>query len=402
MLLLLLSGLTYARNEVWLSELSLWADAVKKSPKKASAHNNYGRGLNLLKNRVTEQAKMEFETAIRLAPGWAVPYHNLALYYFQEGNYQQAIALDQEAIRRWPDYQDALYQLGRSYSELNQWHSARLYLERLVGLSPGSRFVRAHLYLLDVYLNLGLQDEASDHARGMLQMSDGFAALNYYRGLAFYKLNDMSKAKLHFVNQIEQGSNRLSSYLMLGHIHYLENKYQQAEMAFRKALEESKWSAQAHYNLAILLEKDGHLREASEHLEKVLAVDPFSIDTSVRLVTLYNRLGNSAKRTERLRKLLGLKPSSIEYGYLRANQNEELSETLRAYEEKFVSSDASPPSLKAKAIISTLTKDYREAVTQYESYLETQTSEFEKENITKEVRRLEDLLQGKEPLRTEV
>jgi tetratricopeptide (TPR) repeat protein len=273
LLLLLLSGLTYARNEVWLSELSLWADAVKKSPNKASAHINYGRGLNLLSNRVTEQGKRAFETALKLSPSSPVPYHNLALYYFQQGDYQQAIGLDLEAIKRWPAYKAALYQLGRSYSKLNQWHNARLYLERLVGLAPGSRFIQARLVLLEVYLNMGLRDQASDIARGMLQMSDGFAALNYYRGLAFYKLNDMSKAKLHFVNQIEQGSNRLSSYLMLGQIHYLENKYRQAEMAFRKALEQNQWSAQAHYNLAILLEKEGHLHEASEHLEKVLAVD---------------------------------------------------------------------------------------------------------------------------------
>jgi hypothetical protein len=59
--------------------------------------------------------------------------------------------------------------------------------------------------------------------------------------------------------------------------------------------------------------------------------------------------------------------------------------------------------MKAKAIISTLIKDYQEAVAQYDSYLETLTSEFEKKNITKEVHRLEELLQGKEPsLRTPV
>jgi tetratricopeptide (TPR) repeat protein len=186
---------------------------------------------------------------------------------------------------------------------------------------------------------------------------------------------------------------------MLGQIHYLENKYRQAEMAFRKALEQNQWSAQAHYNLAILLEKEGHLHEASEHLEKVLAVDPFSIDTSARLVTLYNRLGNSAKRTERLRKLLSLKPSSMEYGYLRANQSQDLEGTLHTYKKKFLFSDTSPYSLKAMAIIATLTEDYEEAVEQYNSYLLTLTGESEKASITNEVRRLEEVIQGKEPLR---
>ena len=402
-LLSLLSGVTHARNQVWLSELSLWGDAVKKSPNKASAHINYGRSLNLLDNKVNEQGKRAFETALRLSPSSPLPYHNLALYYFQKGDYEQAISLDLEAIERWPAYKDALYQLGRSYSKLNQWNKARLYLERLVRLTPGSRFIQARIALLDVYLNTGLRDEAIALAQGMIQMSNGMASLDYYRGVAFFKLNDMVTAKFYFQKQVNTGSKRLPSYLMLGKIHYLEKEYQQAEIAFRKALEQYKWSTQAHYNLALLLEKDGRLQDATKHLEEVLAVDPFSIDTSARLVSLYTRLGNSAKRTERLRKLFGIKPGSVEYDYLRENQDEELSEILRVYEEKFISNDGSPPSLKAKAIISTLIKDYREAVAQYESYLETLTSEFEKENVTKEVRRLEDLLQGKgPPLRTPV
>ena len=402
LLLSLLSGLTYARNQVWLTELSLWEDAVKKSPNKASAHINYGRSLNLLSNRVTEQGKRAFKTALELSPSSPLPYHNLALYYFQKGDYQQAIVLDLEAIERWPAYKEAHYQLARSYSALNQWDKARLHLERLVKLSPGSRFIQARLVLLDVYLNMGLRDEALGLAQGMIQMSDGMASLDYYRGVAFYKLNDMVRAKFYFQQQIKRGSKRLPSYLMLGKIHYLEKECEQAELAFGKALEQYKWSAQAHYNLALLLEKDGRFQDATEHLEEVLAVDPFSIDASARLIFLYTRLGNSAKRTERLRKLFGLKPGSVEYAYLRENQNEELSETLRAYEEKFISRDGSPLSLKAKAIISTLTKDYREAVAQYESYLETLTSEFEKENITKEIRRLEELLKGREHLRTPV
>ena len=400
LLLPLLSGLTYARNEVWLSELSLWADAVKKSPNKARAHNNYGRGLFALKNRVNEKAKREFEIAIRLSPGWVKPYHNSALCYFQEGNYDQAIARDLEAIKRKPDYKNALYQLGRSYSKLNQWDKARVYLERLIGMSPGSRYVSAYLDLLEVYLKLGLEDNALDVARKMRQLPDGVMPLDYYRGLAFYKLNQMETAKSYFVKQTEQEAKRLSSYLMLGEIYYHEGDYERAEMAFRKAVDESEWSVHAHYNLAIILEHRGLFHEASEQLEKVLEVDPFSLDTSVRLVSIYNRLGNSSKRSERLRKLLGLKPSSIEYTYLRANQGQDLPQMLRDYEEKFLSGH--PSHLKTMAIIATLRGDYQKAIEQYKRHLQTITRKSEERMITKEIRRLEGVLQGKEPWRTSV
>jgi tetratricopeptide (TPR) repeat protein len=249
---------------------------------------------------------------------------------------------------------------------------------------------------------MGLRDQALHLAREMVQMQDGLMPLDYYRGLAFYKMNDMSLAKFYFVKQTEQESQRLSSYLMLGQIQYQDEEYEKAEMAFRKALQEQKWSVQAHYNLAILLERNGRFPEAGEHLEKVLEVAPFSIDASVRLVILYDRLENPAKQTERLRKLLRLHPSSKEYAFLKESQNQDLRQTLYAYEEKFLSSDPSALSSRAMAILASLREDYQQAIERYKRHLQTITRKSEKQRITNEIRRLEGVLEGKEPLRTSV
>jgi tetratricopeptide (TPR) repeat protein len=399
-LLPVLSGLTHARNRVWLNEVSLWEDAVKKSPNKARVHKNYGKGLLTAAYGSREQAKREFEAARRLAPDWAVPYYDLGVCYWQEEDYQQAVTLGLEAIQRRPKYKDALYLLGTSYKKLHQWDKAREYLEQLIGMSPGSQYIGGYLDLLEVYGELGLEDEALDVARKVRHLPDGATTLDYYRGLAFYKLKQMETAKLYFVKQTEQESDRLKAYIMLGQICYLEGDYQRAEMAFQQAVEESEWFVHGHYNLSIILEHRGRLREASEHLEKVLAVDPFSIDTSVRLVSLYNRLGYVEKQAERLRKLLGLKPSSVEYGYIEKHQSQDLERTLRGYEEKFLFDDSSPPSLKAMAIIATLRKNYEEALALYKSYLQTIEKKREIKKITREVDRLEELLQGRESLRT--
>jgi tetratricopeptide (TPR) repeat protein len=249
---------------------------------------------------------------------------------------------------------------------------------------------------------MGLRDQALHLAREMVKMPDGLVPLDYYRGLVFYKLNDMSQAKFYFVKQTEQESQRLSSYLMLGQIQYQAEEYDKAEMAFRRALQEQKWSVEANYNLAILLERNGRFQEAGEHLEKVLEVAPFSIDASVRLVTLYARLANPLKQTERLRKLLGLHPRSAEYAFLRENQSQDLRRLLYAYEDEFLFRDNSPLSLKKKAIVATLREDYGKAIERYQNYLGTLESKREKKRITNEILRLEKKLQGKEPLRTSV
>ena len=396
----LFCGLTHARNRVWLNEVSLWEDAAEKSPNKARVHKNYGKGLLTVAYGSSEKAKREFEAAIRLDPDWAVSYHDLGVCYWQEEDYQRAVTLGLEAIQRKPKYKDALYLLGTSYKKLHQWDKAREYLERLIGMSPGSRYVGGYLDLLEVYLELGLEDDALDIAGKVQKLPDGMVPLDYHRGLAFYKLKQMETAKSYFLKQTKQESGRLKAYIMLGQIYYLEGDYQRAEMAFRQAVEESEWFLPAHYNLSIILEQRGRLREASEHLEKVLAVDPFSIDTSVRLVSLYNRLGYTEKQAERLRKLLGLKPSSVEYGYIEASLSQDLELTLGGYEERFLSDDTSPRSLKTMAIIATLRKDYEEALALYKSYLQTIERKREIKKITREVDRLEELLQGRESLRT--
>ena len=397
-LLPILTGLTYARNEIWATELSLWGDAVQKSPNKARPHLNYGRALYY--DQASEKAKKEFEIARRLCPKCAPAYHNLAFFHRKEGDYEGAVALYLEAIERDPDYTEAFYQLGRLYKELNQWQEARIYLERLISPSPSPQLIGVYLDLIDVYLEMELRNEALRLVEIMTRIPDGLPGLDYYRGMAFYKVQDFANAKRYFTEQAERESKQTATNLMLGKIYYLEGNYEQAEAAFRGVLQGNPWSPRAHSNLAIVLEKRGRLSESCEHLEKVLVVEPFSRETVVRLVVSYNRLGNVSRRTELLRKLLRLTPRSEEFTYLKASANQDLSQSLGGYVERFLSSDTSGRSLEARAIVATLEEDFVTAIGRYQRYLETLNSQSQKKRVTREIMRLERLLNGEETLRT--
>ena len=396
----LLTGLTYARNEVWINEISLWQDVVQKSPNGSRAHVNYGGALYQGGYADLNQIKEQFEIAKRLCPHCPTPHYNLAFVYWKEGDYQQAIASSLEAIKLKPDYLDAIYHLSRIYRELEEWDNARVYLERLVSMSPGSKYMRAYSDLADVYLQMGLQDEAWRLAETMTKMKGRVPRLDYYRGIIFYRLEDFERAKFYFSQATEDESKRAPSYLMLGQIHYLKEEYEQAEKTFHRVLEEDPWSFQAHYNLAILCERDNRIQEAVEHFEHARAVDPFSLDPSLHLIKLYGKLDWSEKRTNLVRKLFGLRPDSKEYSFLKANQDEDFNQTLSIYEARFLPGNPSPVSKRTRAIIATLRGDYPEAIRWYEKQLGSLTNKNEKEKITQEVLRLEGVLQGKEPLMT--
>ena len=399
-LLPLLTKLTYARNKVWMNDLTLWGDVVRKSPNKARAHINFGVALYSIGWGGLESAKKEFEIARDLCPVCPGAYSNLGFIHWKEGDYDGAISMYMEAIERKPESKEHLYHLGMLYKELKQWDNARFYLERFIGMKPGFKFFRAYEDLLEVYLELGLHHEAQKLAQMMTQYPDGTGRLDYYRGMAYYRLEDYDRAKANFERQSGRDFKRTQSYLMLGKIYYLEGMYNEAERAFRRVLEFNPWSAEANYNLAVILEKDARFAEASELLEKVLVVRPFSIDTSVRLAKLYNHLASRSKRTELLRKLLILEPDSQGHAYLMASENVDIGQMLRGYKQEFLSAETSSSALRAKAIIATLTGDPREAIHYYQGYYETLERKSHKERIEKEVTRLEALLRGEETLKT--
>ncbi|MFI5295609.1 MAG: type IV pilus biogenesis/stability protein PilW [Thermodesulfovibrionales bacterium] len=81
---LILSGLTYARNTLWKDEMSLWQDAVEKSPNKGRPHN--GLGAAYASNSQLDMAIAEYQTALRLKPDFVEARFNLAFAYLKKGN----------------------------------------------------------------------------------------------------------------------------------------------------------------------------------------------------------------------------------------------------------------------------------------------------------------------------
>jgi len=86
-LVLVLCTFTYQRNQLYQDKLSLWSDAVLKSPAKARPHNNLGYAYALRGD--WDQAIEEFRIAARLDPDFLLAQQNLRDAYLHRVGRQQ-------------------------------------------------------------------------------------------------------------------------------------------------------------------------------------------------------------------------------------------------------------------------------------------------------------------------
>jgi tetratricopeptide (TPR) repeat protein len=153
------AGLTYARAEVWSSELTLWADTTQKSPENWRAH------------------------------------FQLASAYFNLGRCAEAASEYQKTAQlETPDY-NLLVNWGLTYDCLNQTDNALARLRQAAALEP-----TAHVYsqIGMIYGKRAQWAEAMEALAKAQQIDPGFALTYVYQGLVRVATNQPEAAVQDF------------------------------------------------------------------------------------------------------------------------------------------------------------------------------------------------------------
>lgn len=131
----IISLITFHRNHIWIDEITLWRDAVKKSPVKARPHNELGRSISIDNKALIEEAIGEFLMAIRLDPQTPGYYMNLGHAYIYIGAFKQAIEMENKAITIDPGWHQPYYGLALAYELLGNKNEAIKNWEMFLKLS---------------------------------------------------------------------------------------------------------------------------------------------------------------------------------------------------------------------------------------------------------------------------
>jgi TolB-like protein/Flp pilus assembly protein TadD len=139
-----------------------------------------------------EKAITEGEKALVLGPTNAQAHVLLAVSMNISGRFDDVIRLVKKAMRLHP-YYPAYYLswLGGAYRMTGRYEDALTVYNQLLGRSLKGEFpvVDAHVYLADLYAEIGKEDEARAHAAEIFKMEPGFS-LKRIRSINTYNYTD--------------------------------------------------------------------------------------------------------------------------------------------------------------------------------------------------------------------
>jgi Flp pilus assembly protein TadD len=187
---------TLARNRVWLDEVRLWEDVVKKSPYKARGYNNLG--YVYLGRDMTDQAITHIRTALQFSPRNADARNNLGVAYYRKGWLDAAIeqfrisfALGSSDFER----ADSLYNLGIAYAHKGMNADALAVMESASKFSPNSPEIYSDLGVL--YMRVGEIDKAVGSYQHALSLAPDYAPAHFNLGMIYREKGMKGAAEEH-------------------------------------------------------------------------------------------------------------------------------------------------------------------------------------------------------------
>jgi tetratricopeptide (TPR) repeat protein len=294
--------LTVIRNRVWQSTISLWTDAVSKSPQKPRARINLG--VELQSAGLHEKAIEQFNIAIKLDPSRDIPYMGLSRsysalgeedlaskyseiakalafepvdYYLERGGrfldkgmYDKALQEFLSAYEYSPDNAAVLFNLGLFYSKKGMYDKALPYLTKTRILNPDN--MKTYDLLAEIYQRVGKPSLARETYISGLNIEPLNSTLHGKFGNFLGMAAEYDLALKHLAKAIELDPDNIEARLGLGNVMFATGNLEAAISSFIKMLDLKPDNSQAHYNLSVIYAKLGRQEESEKHMNTYLTL----------------------------------------------------------------------------------------------------------------------------------
>lgn len=262
--------LTYQRNKVWASEMTLWSDVVSKSPQRETAYNN--RGIAYEEEGNWKQALLDYNKSIELNPKFVLAYCNRASIYLKMGDLSQAISDYSTAIALRPTYARGYNNRGIAYQTQGDLDQSIEDFNKAIALRP--RFAEAYNNRAVTYVAQGKLDEAIFDYTQAIAINVDYAEAYCNRGGVFLNKGDLDQAIEDFNKAISLRPRFAKAYNNRGIAFQRKGNIPQAILEYSKAIESRPDFAEAFNNRGAAYAQQGDPTQAILDYRKALELRP--------------------------------------------------------------------------------------------------------------------------------
>jgi Flp pilus assembly protein TadD len=226
-------------------------------------------GVQALKSGDVDNADRIFNDALHRGIKHPLILHNLGVIAQERGNHQLAVTRFHQALLMQPNYGPARLLLGSSLLALGKNSEATHELGRAVLLMP--KEPAARLELAKAYEAQEKWVEAVDQLQQLTRLAPENQEYSYQLGKALTKLSAWS---LEEISRANPDSARL--HQALGQDYLMQEKYDQALEAYKKAARSNPNLPEVHLGMALILMQLKRFDEALNEIEAELKLVPDS------------------------------------------------------------------------------------------------------------------------------
>ena len=281
--LLCFAAKTWVRSLDWRSEHQLYFSGLKVCPNNAKVYYNI--------------AKLSADSAAESPDKEVIQFNRM-----------KAVTHYQQALKLWPNYEQALNNLGNLFRQLGNNYEAKNLLRRALEIQP--KFPACWMNLGVVQANLNEFEEAELSYSTALSQRKNYPDCHYNLGTLFLKTKSLDRAIEHFSAAIHLRPTHFSAWSNL--VMLLDNleRYAEAKAKAESAVKIFPDKSEFYFHLANLFGKTDLYPEAEAMYEKAIEKDPSKAIHFVNLGVLYHRWKKFDKAAESYRKAISLDPQN--------------------------------------------------------------------------------------------
>lgn len=251
-----------------------------------------------------------------------------------------------------PDFIKAYNNLGKHYSNLDDFETASFYFRKTIEIDP--RFEKGYHNLAVCLAKQSKYEEAVEFYNKALSINPNFAPTYNNLGALFIDQKKYDLAEQYVAKALSIKSDIPKAYYNLGLIEQGRENLNKAASYFQLALKYEPNYTAAKNNLAAVLLKGGSAENAVKQYEEILSVDPNNYTVINNLGILYGKGGDIDRSIEYFTKALMIKPDyadahfNIAFAFTRTNK---LGQAVRHYQDAIKSNPGHVQAINNLAII---------------------------------------------------